>query len=487
MTGSRAARTRATALCGLALLLTSCGLRVSPALRAQGIRGASGQGVAAGQAQQQQAGGPGSGPALAGGPGQAVSGTAAGGPTGSGTALGPLASDAPVPQPSGGNGGATDVGVTATSVTFGSVATLSGPVPGLFQGSAYGARAYFAYQNSLGGVYGRQIQLTAADDQLNCGTNKARHLDLAPKVFAFAASLSLYDYCSDPVFQQDKQLADVSLAFSASTGALQNNFSINPLVPGYRLGSLLYYKSKFPDAVKHVATLYGNVGAAPQIWANVKRAAESVGYHVDYERAYTAGESDFTTDIVQMRQKGVQMLYFISADVPTIVHVLQAADQQQWHPALVAVGAGDAVYDPAFIKTAGRLAEHVYGDQGSALFFNPEDARAIPGVALYQTWMAKIGQADHMDLYSAWGWAQALLTVQALKAAGPRLTRPAFLKALKGIHSFDADGMFARTDPASKSPQTCYVILRVDNQRFHRVDTPPNAFRCDAPYYYIKP
>jgi ABC-type branched-subunit amino acid transport system substrate-binding protein len=469
-------------------MLASCGLRVDPALRAQGVRGASGVGtVPQGQAptapQGQQPGvvvpggsGPSGAPQTGGSQGGAVQQ-----PTGPVATAGPA-----VPPPAGGNGGATDVGVTATSVTFGSVATLSGPVPGLFQGAVYGARAYYAYQNSLGGVYGRQIELTAADDQLNCGTNKARHLDLAPKVFAFTSSLSLYDYCSDGLFRDNKQLADVSLAFSASSGALPNSFSINPLVPGYRLGSLNYYKSKFPEAIKHMATLYGNVGAAPQIWANVRKAAESVGYAVDYERGYTAGESDFTTDIVQMRQRGVQMLYFISADVPTIVHVLQAANQQQWKPALIAVGAGDAIYDPAFIPTAKALANGVYADQGSALFFNPEDARVIPGVALYQQWMRKIGQANHMDLYSAWGWGQALLAVQALKAAGPNLTRPAFLKALKGIHEFDAGGMFARTDPALKTPATCYVVLRVDDQRFHRVDTPADRFRCDAPYYYVK-
>lgn len=475
---------RVAAVGVLALLVTSCGLRVDPALRAQGIRGASGVAGTTTLSSPGAANAPGAlqptgGPAPLGSPGAPISGPGAVATAGPGTV-------GAIPAPAGGNGGSTDVGVTGNSVTFGSVATLSGPVPGLFQGAVYGARAYFAYQNSLGGVYGRQIQLTAADDQLNCGQNKAEHLDLAPKVFAFASSLSLYDYCSNQVFQADKTLADVSLAFSASTGALPNSFSINPLVPGYRLGSLLYYKSKFPDAIKHVGTLYGQVGAAPQIWANVKAAAESVGYHVAYERGYTAGESDFTTDIVQMRQDGVQMLYFIAADVPTIIHVLQAASQQQWHPALVAVGAGDAVYDPAFIPEAGSLANGVYGDQGSALFFNPEDAQAIPGVALYQTWMTKIGEGSHMDLYSAWGWGQALLAVQALKAAGPKLTRTAFLKALQGIHEFDAGGMFARTDPASKTPATCYVVLRVDQLRFHRVDTPANRFRCDGPYYYVK-
>src|SRR3989442_4212936 len=49
------------------------------------------------------------------------------------------------------SGGATDVGVTATTVRLGNISTLSGPVPGLFQGAVIGTQAAVAYQNSLGG------------------------------------------------------------------------------------------------------------------------------------------------------------------------------------------------------------------------------------------------------------------------------------------------------------------------------------------------
>ncbi|MCU1486141.1 MAG: hypothetical protein JWN67_2887, partial [Actinomycetia bacterium] len=45
------------------------------------------------------------------------------------------------------------MGVTANQVTLGNVSTLSGPVPGLFQGAIVGAQAIVAYQNSQGGLF----------------------------------------------------------------------------------------------------------------------------------------------------------------------------------------------------------------------------------------------------------------------------------------------------------------------------------------------
>jgi hypothetical protein len=98
--------------------------------------------------------------------------------------------------------------------------------------------------------------------------------------------------------------------------------------------------------------------------------------------------------------------------------------------------------------------------------------------------MNKTGAAKHEDLYSAWGWGSAALAVQALKAAGPKLTRQAFLTALGKVHHFDGNGMFAASDPAGKKPSTCYVVLKVVHGAWQRTDTPATAFRCGGYYYY---
>ena len=39
---------------------------------------------------------------------------------------------------------------------------------------------------------------------------------------------------------------------------------------------------------------------------------------------------------------------------------------------------------------------------------------------------------------------------------------------------------------AGKKPATCYIVMRVDNGAFHRVDTPGDSFRCDGRYYYVR-
>jgi ABC-type branched-subunit amino acid transport system substrate-binding protein len=377
------------------------------------------------------------------------------------------------------------VGVTATTIDVGAVTTLSGPVPGLFSGDVYGAQAYFAYVNSQGGVFGRQLRLEVADDQLDCGQNRTQHLAQADHVFGWISSLSLYDNCGAPVLQQHPAMSEVAVTFSTQASSLKNTFSINPLVPGYRLGSLQYYKSKFPNAIAHSASLVGNIGSAVEIFKGIRAAAESVGYKWAYVRNYSPGETDFTADIIQMRNDGVQLLYFVSADSHTIAKVLNAAKQQRWSPQLIAVGAGDAAYDPSFIPEAGAASEGIYADQPHAAFFNPADA-AIPGVALYQEWMKKTGAGKHMDLYSAWGWGSAVLAVEALKKAGAKLTRKSFQTALGTIHSFDGDGMFASADPAGKKPNTCYVVLTVKHGVWVRKDTPATSFRCGG-YFYYKP
>jgi hypothetical protein len=82
------------------------------------------------------------------------------------------------------------------------------------------------------------------------------------------------------------------------------------------------------------------------------------------------------------------------------------------------------------------------------------------------------------------GWASARLFVQALKAAGPQVTRVKLLAALRNIHSFDSSGLMVPADPASKLPGTCYIIVRIHNGTFARIDDPANAFRCDGTYWY---
>ena len=475
------------------LVVPACGARLDSETR---------QAAAAGTLQQ--AGGAGVAGGTGGAAGEGTTGAAVGGTTGTGTAAGTTGGPAgagttggaggtagatggstggaAAAAPAGGNGGAVDVGVTATDITLGNISDLSGPVPGLFQGAVIGTQAYFAKVNSEGGIFGRKLKLRVGDGQLDCDQNTQLHRSLSPKVFAFVGSFSLYDGCGAKVLQTTPNLPDVHNALAANAGALPNNFSIAPLTPGWRTGPLLYYKQKYGDAFKHIGTIYADAGGGAATWAACKEAIESLGGNVDYERGFSPTDTDFSAAILAMQRAGVKMIYVIAADAPTMARLFTAARQQRVTWPLIG---GAVSYDEGFIARAGDAGEGSFNDQQFAPFFSKEEAASTPAVKELQTWTNKVAPGEKKDLFGVFGWASAELFVQALKAAGPKAKREDVMAQLKKITAFDAGGIIAQSDPAHKTPPTCWILMTVKNKQWQRV-SPAKGYRCDGPYYYKK-
>jgi ABC-type branched-subunit amino acid transport system substrate-binding protein len=464
----------------MVFLTAACGMRVSPsrlaAARAGQRLSAGGAGsagdTAAGSAAdvtRASAGG------LAGASSGTATGAAAGG-AGKGAATNPAAA-----APAGGNGGATDVGVTADSITIGNVSTLTGPVPGIFEGAVLGAQAAAAYINSQGGIYGRQLKLDVRDDQFDTGQNRAATIDLIGKAFAFAGSFSLYD---DAALEQIKSsnLVDASYSLSQNRRGIPNNFSVQPGHMGWRLGPLNYFKSKFPDAVTKVGAIYGDVPASVASYQGWKAAAESAGYKVVYERGFSPTETDFTADVVRMRQSGVKMVYLTAADVRPTARMAKAMAQQNF--TVDAFVSGGVAYDPNFVTLAGPAGNGVYSEQQMAMY-DGEDA-SIPEVKLLNTWSAKVRPGYKPDLFAVFAWGSVRLLADALVAAGPRITRASVNDAIRRLGTYDVHGLLPPANPGTKAPPTCYIIVKVNNGNFERYDSPPPGFRCgDGGYFKV--
>lgn len=466
-----------------AVLVAGCGARVSheQKLAARG-NGIGAGGAANGSSSDNASGGTGdaSGTADASALG---GGTSSGGGTGSGAAgtnKATSADKATAAAPSGGNGGATDVGVTADTITLGNVSTLSGPVPGIFQGAVLGTQAAVAYANSLGGIYGRKLKVDVRDDQFDTGQNRAQTIDLIGKAFGFAGSFSLFD---DAAVQQikDSAIPDTTYSLSESRRALPNNFSVAPAKNGWRLGPLNYFKQKFPQAVGAVGALYGDIPASKANYLGWKGAAESVGYHIAYERGTQPTEPDYTADVVSMRQAGVKMVYIVALDVKATAKLASAMAQQQFKPQAFIVGG--VAYDPSLIDLAGSAVEGLLNDQQQAAF-QGEDSSAIPEVALFNQFLQKVKPGYKPDLFAAFGWSETRLLMQAMQAAGPKLTRAGVVAELKKVDNFDDHGFLAPAGPASKRPAVCYIILQVKNGKFQRYDSPPPGYRCGDGGYW---
>jgi ABC-type branched-subunit amino acid transport system substrate-binding protein len=380
----------------------------------------------------------------------------------------------------GAAGGATDVGVANDKVTLGNVSLLTGPVPGLFKGAVIGTQAFFAYQNSLGGVCGRKLQLDARDDQFDSNQNKAQYQDLLGKAFAMVGSFSVVDDGGAQVLNAHPEMPDVSQALSRSHVAVPNNFSIAPIVPGWRLGSLNYFKAKYPpDVVEHMAYFVENAQSAVDAVDGEIKAAESVGYKFVYHRTIEPTEANFSSDVVSMQRAGVKGIFF-AGEVGVFVRMAKAMKQQNFSVPFANWGAN--AYDPAFVTAdAASATNGSILDQQLAMY-GGEDSN-LPEVQLFNSWLKRTAPGQHPDIFAAYGWESARLFVQALTAAGAKPTRAGLMAELKKIDNFDGNGMLAPAGPASKRPPTCFMIINVQNGKFVRAD-PPSGFICDKGGYF---
>ncbi|HET6965191.1 MAG TPA: ABC transporter substrate-binding protein [Acidimicrobiales bacterium] len=508
---SRRTRTARSAalVAAVTLLMSACGVRVNSSLRDRAAEAQLGEGgaLSAGAGGGMLSGtgtgassgtGAGNGTAVAGSASAANSGTGAANGTGGGassssgpgTAGGSGGGSAstkgggtvPVTLPAGGNGGATDVGVTANSILLGNVSDLSGPVPGLFQGAVTGTQAYINYINSQGGIYGRDLKLATSDSQTSCSQTESSYSSLVSKVFAFVGSFGLYDNCGASVLSQHSNVPAVQYMLSNQGLALPNDFSVDPLTGGYPTGMFTYFKNKLgAAAVQNVGTIYSNIPSAQAQANSINAAAQSQGWKFTYTRGVGATETNFTADIVRMQSQNVKVVFVVAATAQICATLVDEANQQNWHPIFVL----PVAYAQNFVQLAGGASavEGIYGSELYSLFTSPADASAIPEVALYQQWMKRTDPNQPEDLFSMYGWAETALFVQALKAAGPKATQAGLMAALKSVHSFDDNGMVGPADPAGKVPTHCYVLWQIHSGQFQRLDTPSTGFRCDGQFY----
>jgi ABC-type branched-subunit amino acid transport system substrate-binding protein len=450
----------------LVLLAAACGARVTPEQRAA-VGG--GQRVAAGPAS-------GSEFSVGGRAEVAAEDTPvdAGSPSGGETGTGETATTVAAAVRT-----ASDVGITPDKIVLGHVTQLTGPVPGLFKGSTVGILAYAAYQNSLGGLGGRKIEVDIRDDQFDSSQNRNQTKELIAKSFALVGGISLYDDASAGDVR-DSGIPDLTTAITTTRANLPNNFAPSPNIDGAPLGPFQYLKQKYPQAVTAMASVYGDVPAAKHVHESYRMAAESVGFKWVYDRGYQPTETDYTADIIRMRQAGAKGLFMMSVDAKNIARVLKAAQQQGWKPDVIFLGA--AGYDRVMANLAGTAAEGVQLFLGYSLYAG-EDAEVVPEVKLMNQWVQKVSPGYVADTYTVGAWLAGRLFQQEMAKVGPNPTRKALNDALRGVDHYDGNGLSADTGPGIKRPATCYLIAEFHEGRYRRVDPTPRGFRCDAGYW----
>ena len=376
-------------------------------------------------------------------------------------------------------------GITANSVAVGNVSTLS--LGGLFKGAVVGTQAYADYVNSTGGVNGRKITVDSADDSFSGATNKQATQNAINNDFSLVGSFSLEDSYGGALLAANPGMPDVANVLDTTTGSLPNVYSSVPLNGGWQEGQLQYFKKKFPTDVTAVGSMIADLPSAQTDWAGEKYVMEKVGYKIAYAANYGVTQTDFTSNVIAMKNAGVKIIFVDSMAESYASALLKNLQQQNFHPVVVL---GAATYTSKLITDAGAAAVNGSYLNQSTTLYQGQDAASVPAVSTFLHWVNIASPGYKADLFTLYGWLSAQLFAQALQNAGSNPSRGSLLAALGKITSFDGQHLIGPNDPAAKTVGNCYLIGQVVNGDFQRLDDPPtngstHGFRCD--YSYVTP
>jgi ABC-type branched-subunit amino acid transport system substrate-binding protein len=365
-------------------------------------------------------------------------------------------------------------GITANTVTVGSISDISSPVPGLFAGAKTGTEAYFAYINSQGGVNGRKLILNGMDSAFSPGTVTNETQGIAKSDFAIVGGFSLLDGAEQPIVDANK-LPMVAETLTPTMFADPNVYSAVPMVNnGDPTGPYKWLKSKYPAAVKAVGVIGDNATASVLAAEKTDRSlTESLGYNWVYSRDASFTETSFIPDILKMKAAGVKLVFEPTVTGNLVSTIAQEMKQENLNALLLT---GTNAYEQDFTPGSAGNGTLVFGVYA---LYRGEDAKSVPAVALFDKWAKKVDPSTQLDIYTLDAWINAQLFVQALKAAGPNPTRGSLDAQLDKITSFNANGLMAPQNPAQKIPGQCWLVTQYNNAKWQRIKPDPKSgFVC---------
>ena len=400
--------------------------------------------------------------ASAGGPSAGLSAgpTRTSGPAGAaGGSAAPLsAAAAAAPSPGGGGGanpgagpnagqtnpGPTDIGVTGDRVTVGGVFFHESYLDRYSRVSEHAVRAFFNDINKAGGVFGRKIDYTTCIDGGDSSRARACFKDLVEnkKVFMLGPSASWSTGTIQEYVKAQKIPFVGSFGLYLEEYKNDNRYSFPTQVPVFDIARLFGKFLIEQVKPKSVGISYLNIEAAQECMKGLEEYLSKAGVQVVAKVSNEFDEPDLTPQVLKMRQANPDIVAFCNDPVNNAKFVGVAARSQRYKPPMGWIGGWPTV--PEFGKIVGDWGIGHYGF-ASVCYHEAPECDADPDVRLFKAQVARYypGEMERMHYYGQNSWCGAKMIVEALKLAGPNLTRQSYLNALDSgaFHGWGCQGM----------------------------------------------
>jgi ABC-type branched-subunit amino acid transport system substrate-binding protein len=327
------------------------------------------------------------------------------------------------PTPAANNGGATDVGVTADSVRFGSISGNNTPLGNLISQPV--TTAVFATMravNDAGGVYGRKFVISDCDDSGDVTRFRScyRKLIDEAKIFSFITSVTW------GTGEVHGDLARDKIPWIGSWGFYTSEWK-DPWMFPVHLSTVTEARATagwVRDILKpkSIGILYLNTPEQQLAKASLHQVIDPAGIKVVREIPQEIDTPDESSNVFSMRAANPDHIIHMSWPPPMIKFIVDSANQGYWPP-------------------MGISGNHLIGEQVGRLV-GEWPKKGMYSITSYKLWGSGDEYQAIMDKYAPQmkklhhhqtqeGYIGVKIAAEAMKANGPNLTRASIIKTLE--------------------------------------------------------
>jgi branched-chain amino acid transport system substrate-binding protein len=331
---------------------------------------------------------------------------------------------------------AQDVGLTKDQILIGGYGPITGPAAYIGLGSRDGTELAIKEINDAGGIHGRKLKLLFEDDGFSPSKALAsvKKLVEQDKVFMMLGLSGSNPTVGTVEYSREAKVPSYAVLASAPqyTHPFNRYLFRGGATESVRYGELnAEYLIEFLQA-KRIAMLSGTDENAKNEGDNTEKMLEKwYGVKLVMRAEFKVGDKDFTPQLLQAKQANADVIITL-AQVPEVSILLRQARELGIKQAIMG---SPAAVDNGVIAGAGLNAEGYTGGWLSGQFLDS----VHPDMVKFREAWAKLhpdAPKGRPNLFDVLGYSEMYVISEAMKRAGPDLTREKLVDALETIENY---------------------------------------------------
>ena len=346
---------------------------------------------------------------------------------------------------------AAETGVTKDTIKIGMFGPLTGPVSVYGYPINDGAIAIYKKVNDEGGINGRKIEIVDEDGVCDPAKTRAAVKKLIDRDEVFMIHGGS---CSAAVFAARQEFIDDQVPYMVMAATLDkisapvNHYIFTTTLPGSRDGSIMMRFARSMPNVKRIAIVkHTDEWAAAKLGAIYAEAKEA-GMQIVADEALERKATDATAQVLKIKEAKPDVVFFVTYPGESAVFLRDARKYGLKGPF---IGTNSVMDLLDLAERAGGI-DTVKDTYASAFLAGPIGSPSMEeSTAIFKKYFPN----EKLQSLSFYGMSGAWTVVDALRRAGPDLTREKFIAALEQTKDGFAGPAYCKVTITKEDHQGC--------------------------------